>query len=214
MSLFITFEGADATGKSTQVQLLAETLRAEGIECVLTREPGGTTTAECIRKLVLDPAIQVGERAELMLYLAARAEHVQKLIKPALSEGKVVICDRFMDSTLAYQGIARRLGLQEVLAVNSFSTGGLVPDVTFLLHVEQAVAECRHQHRGRAADRLESESADFKERVRQGFLEVQKMYPERIVLINAEREIEQIHAEIITYIRKNFPVRGEQNVFR
>lgn len=208
MGIFITFEGADATGKSTQVNLLAAALKASGMDCVLTREPGGTPTAERIRELVLDPSIQVGERAELMLYLAARAEHVQKLIRPALAQGQVVICDRFMDSTLAYQGIARELGLQEVLAVNSFATGGLIPDITFLLTVEQEVAESRRVARGQCADRLEAEGLDFKERVRRGFIEVQQLYPQRIILIDANRDIEQIHAEIMAYINKIFPVRG------
>ena len=208
MALFITFEGADATGKTTQVALLAEAMQTAGFDCVLTREPGGTTTAESIRELVLDPAMQVGDRAELMLYLAARAEHVQKLIKPALEAGKIVICDRFMDSTLAYQGIARGLGVAEVLAVNSFATGGLLPDITFLLHVDQAVAEARRQARGQAMDRLEAESVAFKERVRQGFLQVQSMYPERIRLIDAQRDVQVIHAEIMQHIKQICPVRG------
>lgn len=208
MSLFITFEGTDATGKSTQVKLLAAALQVAGLNCVLTREPGGTPTAERIRELVLDPSLQVSERTELLLYLAARAEHVQNLIRPALADGKIVVCDRFMDSTLSYQGIARNLGLQEVLAVNSFATGGLLPDITFLLHAEPAVVEARRQARGQAADRLEAEGAVFKERVRQGFLNLQSLYPRRIKLINADQEIEQIHREIVGYLRSFLPLGG------
>lgn len=208
MSLFITFEGTDATGKSTQVKLLAAALQVAGLNCVLTREPGGTPTAERIRELVLDPSLQVSERTELLLYLAARAEHVQNLIRPALADGKIVVCDRFMDSTLSYQGIARNLGLQEVLAVNSFATGGLLPDITFLLHAEPAVVEARRQARGQAADRLEAEGAAFKERVRQGFLNLQSLYPRRIKLINADQEIEQIHREIVGYLRSFLPLGG------
>lgn len=208
MSLFITFEGADATGKSTQAKLLAAALQLSGLNCVLTREPGGTPTAERIRELVLDPSLQVSERTELLLYLAARAEHVQNFIRPALADGKIVVCDRFMDSTLSYQGIARNLGLQEVLTVNSFATGGLLPDITFLLHAEPAVVEARRQARGQAVDRLEAEGSAFKGRVRQGFLKLQSLYPQRIKLINADQDVEQIHREIVGYLRSFLPLGG------
>ena len=126
-SLFISFEGADACGKSTQVQLLAETLRTQGRELIITREPGGTKVAEKIRDILLDKELQISARGELLLYLAARAEHVQQVIKPALQAGKIVICDRFLDSTLVYQGLARGLGLTEVLRLNDFATQGLLP---------------------------------------------------------------------------------------
>lgn len=208
MSLFITFEGADAIGKTTQVQLLAQALQDRGLDYVLTREPGGTSTAERIRELVLDPSVKVGEQAELLLYLAARAEHVTKLIKPALDADKIVICDRFMDSTLAYQAIARGLGLEEVLTVNSFATGGLVPDITFLLHADSTVIESRRSLRGLLPDRLESESREFKECVRRGFLQIQQLYPERIKLIDAGLSIEQVHQEIVLHIKKVCPAWG------
>lgn len=208
MGLFITFEGADATGKSTQVKLLAEALKNRGMEYVLTREPGGTPTAERIRDLVLDPGLHVGDQAELLLYLAARAEHVQKLIKPALDADKFVICDRFMDSTLAYQAIARGLGLTEVLAINAFAMDGLVPDITFLLNADSSVIEERSKFRGLIPDRLEAEDNDFKERVRRGFLQIQQLYPERIKLIDAARSIEDVHADIVDHMRKVCPAWG------
>lgn len=208
MGLFITFEGADATGKSTQVKLLAEALRNRGLEYVLTREPGGTPTAERIRELVLDPDLHVGDQAELLLYLAARAEHVQQLIKPALDADKFVICDRFMDSTLAYQGIARGLGLTEVLSINDFAIDGVVPDITFLLHADASVIEQRRIFRGLLPDRLEAEDDGFKERVRRGFLQIQQLYPERIKLIDAARSIDEVHADIVEHIRRICPVWG------
>lgn len=208
MGLFITFEGADATGKSTQVKLLAEALQNRGLEYVLTREPGGTPTAERIRDLVLDPGLHVGDQAELLLYLAARAEHVQKLIKPALDEDKFVICDRFMDSTLAYQAIARGLGLMEVLSINEFAIDGLMPDITFLLHADSTVIEERRRFRGLIPDRLEAEDNDFKERVRRGFLQIQQLYPERIKLIDASCSIEEVHADIVDHVKRICPAWG------
>lgn len=207
--IFITFEGADATGKTTQLKLLSEVLTQRNIAHVLTREPGGTEDAERIRNLVLDAQTEFNERAELLLYLAARAEHVEKLIKPTLAMGKLVLCDRFTDSTLAYQGLARGLGLETVLTLNDFATGGLLPDVTFLLHTSAAVSEQRRLGRG-STDRMETQSAEFKERVRQGFLELQSRYPERICLLDAERSVPELHAQIIKYVER---LLESKNVF-
>lgn len=195
-SLFISFEGADACGKSTQVQLLAETLRTQGRELIITREPGGTKVAEKIRDILLDKELQISARGELLLYLAARAEHVQQVIKPALQAGKIVICDRFLDSTLVYQGLARGLGLTEVLRLNDFATQGLLPEVTFWLAATREVLETRRLRRGAPQDRLELEQESFKELVRQGFAQLQELYPTRIKKIDASQEISAVQAAI------------------
>lgn len=195
-SLFISFEGADACGKSTQVQLLAETLRTQGRELIITREPGGTKVAEKIRDILLDKELQISARGELLLYLAARAEHVQQVIKPALQAGKIVICDRFLDSTLVYQGLARGLGLTEVLRLNEFATQGLLPQVTFWLAATREVLETRRLRRGAPQDRLELEQESFKELVRQGFAQLQELYPARIKKIDASQEISAVQAAI------------------
>ena len=195
-SLFISFEGADACGKSTQVQLLAETLRTQGRELIITREPGGTKVAEKIRDILLDKELQISARGELLLYLAARAEHVQQVIKPALQAGKIVICDRFLDSTLVYQGLARGLGLTEVLRLNDFATQGLLPQVTFWLAATREVLEMRRLRRGVPQDRLELEQESFKEIVRQGFAQLQELYPARIKKIDASQEISAVQAAI------------------
>ena len=195
-SLFISFEGADACGKSTQVQLLAETLRTQGRELIITREPGGTKVAEKIRDILLDKELQISARGELLLYLAARAEHVQQVIKPALQAGKIVICDRFLDSTLVYQGLARGLGLTEVLRLNDFATQGLLPQVTFWLAATREVLEMRRLRRGVPQDRLELEQESFKELVRQGFAQLQELYPTRIKKIDASQEISAVQAAI------------------
>lgn len=195
-SLFISFEGADACGKSTQVQLLAETLRTQGRELIITREPGGTKVAEKIRDILLDKELQISARGELLLYLAARAEHVQQVIKPALQAGKIVICDRFLDSTLVYQGLARGLGLTEVLRLNDFATQGLLPQVTFWLAATREVLEMRRLRRGVPQDRLELEQESFKELVRQGFAQLQELYPARIKKIDASQEISAVQAAI------------------
>ena len=195
-SLFISFEGADACGKSTQVQLLAETLRTQGRELIITREPGGTKVAEKIRDILLDKELQISARGELLLYLAARAEHVQQVIKPALQAGKIVICDRFLDSTLVYQGLARGLGLTEVLRLNDFATQGLLPQVTFWLAATREVLEMRRLRRGAPQDRLELEQESFKEIVRQGFAQLQELYPARIKKIDASQEISAVQAAI------------------
>ena len=195
-SLFISFEGADACGKSTQVQLLAETLRTQGRELIITREPGGTKVAEKIRDILLDKELQISAHGELLLYLAARAEHVQQVIKPALQAGKIVICDRFLDSTLVYQGLARGLGLTEVLRLNDFATQGLLPQVTFWLAATREVLEMRRLRRGVPQDRLELEQESFKELVRQGFAQLQELYPARIKKIDASQEISAVQAAI------------------
>ena len=164
--MFISFEGLDGCGKTTQAAMLADALELEGREVVRVREPGGTPTGERIRELLLDPAATIGPAAEALLYAAARAQLVDGVIAPALARGSVVIADRFIDSSLAYQGVGRGLGLERILAVNQLATGGLMPDATVLLRLAPEEASRR---RGGSPDRIESEGAAFHAAVAGGF---------------------------------------------
>src|SRR3954470_10673351 len=158
--MFVSFEGADGSGKSTQAELLRDALVAEGREVVLTREPGGTELGERARELVLNGP-QMGAWAEAALYAASRAEHVEEVIRPAVERGAIVVCDRYVDSSLAYQGVARGLGVEAVLQLNLTVTGGLLPDLTFLLLVDLDVAAGRYAQ----SDRLEQEGVALQGKV-------------------------------------------------
>ena len=204
--LFVTFEGADATGKTTQIKMLAKALEDIGVATVVTREPGGTDVAEKIRSLLLDKEMKLSAKTELLLYLAARTEHVENVIRPALQQGKIVICDRFLDSTIAYQGFARGFAVEVVDSLNSFATDGLLPDVTFLLDAQPELLEQRLCTRGEQ-NRLDAESTLFKAKVREGFLALQQQHPKRIKLVEAARLPEQIHAEVWTILESK--LQGE-----
>lgn len=184
---FITLEGPDGSGKSTQLELLAIYLRQNGREVVCTREPGGSEAAERLRQLVLDPQLAIDARTETLLYLAARADHLDKVVRPALSAGKIVLCDRFSDSTLVYQGFVRGLPLTELQQLNVFATGGLEPDLTLLLDGDSELLAGRRTQRG-VTDRFENEGLAFQISVRQGFIELSKAWPQRIRVINALQE--------------------------
>ena len=190
----ITFEGADGGGKSTQVQLAAEWLRQRGYDVVTTREPGGTILAEKVRELVLDPALPLNTVSQTLLYLAARSEHVEKLIKPALATGKIVLCDRFSDSTLVYQGLSVGKELSELTELQrlcSFATGGLAPDLTLILDGRPEALAKRRELRG-VTDRYEQQGLDFQHRLREGFLTLAKAEPQRMQIINAELCMEEV----------------------
>lgn len=193
---FISFEGIDGCGKSTQINLLKQWFETRGIATVLTREPGGCDTAEQIRELVLSPETNVGSTGELLLYLAARAEHVRQVITLALENGSCVITDRFFDSTFAYQGYGRGLDLEEMQLVNRVATGGVSPDITFLLDIDVAEGRRRVIDGRESLDRLEQSSLDFFERVRQGYLSLAKEDADRFVVIDATESIESIHEKI------------------
>jgi dTMP kinase len=194
--VFVTFEGADGSGKSTQAELLRAALEAAGRDVVLTREPGGTELGEAVRTLVLDGPV-MGAWAEAALFAASRAEHVEEVIRPALERGADVLCDRYLDSSLAYQGIARGLGVDAVLQLNLAVTGGLLPDVTFVLLLDPAVATGRHVD----PDRLEREGTELQAKVDAAYRELAQRFPERIVTIDATGSPEAIAREVRERLR-------------
>jgi dTMP kinase len=192
IGVFITFEGGEGCGKSTQMERVAARLRGCGADVVVTREPGGTPVGDRIRALLLDPAHEgMQARAELLLYEASRAELTEAVIRPALDRGATVLCDRFYDSSTAYQAFARGLPLAEVLALNGLATGGLVPDRTLLLDVDPVVGLARAAGVG-AADRLESEDLAFHQRVREGFLALAANEPERFRVVDANGDMDAV----------------------
>src|SRR5919204_1637267 len=196
-SMFITFEGVDGSGKSTQARLLAEQLRAEGREVVSTREPGGTGLGERVRELVLG-GDAVAPWAETALFAAARAQLADEVIRPALAKGADVVCDRYLDSSLAYQGLARGLGVERVLEVNLAATGSLLPDRTFLILVPLDQAVLR---RGNAPDRIEREGDDFVARVESAYRELAGIFAQRIVTVDGNRPPEEVAKEIREQLR-------------
>ena len=198
---FITFEGGEGCGKSTQIRLLAERLRAAGKEVLLTREPGGTALAEKIRSLVREESDDPpNSRAETLLFIASRAQVVESVIRPALASGTWVLCDRFADSTFAYQGYGRGLDLEELKRINSFATGGLEPDRTILLNVSPEVSAKRMRAREAAtntdADRMEKAGDSFHSRLRQGFLELAAAEPDRFAVIQADGCVEEVEEAV------------------
>jgi dTMP kinase len=190
--MFISLEGLDGTGKTTQAALLADAAAAAGREVVAVREPGGTAPGERIRTMLLDPALRIGDWAEALLYAAARAQLVEEVIRPALERGATVIADRFLDSSLAYQGSARGLGVDEVLEVNRAATRGLLPDRTVLLQLPEEAAAVR---RGQP-DRIEAEGAAFLGRVAEGFADAARRFPGRIAVVDASGTPEQVAARV------------------
>ena len=198
---FITFEGGEGCGKSTQIRLLAERLRAAGKDVLLTREPGGTALAEKIRSLVREESCDPpNSRAETLLFIASRAQVVGTVIRPALDSGTWVLCDRFADSTFAYQGYGRGLDLDELKRINSFATGGIKPDRTILLNVSPEVSAGRMRAREAAtnteADRMEKAGDGFHARLRQGFLELAAAEPERFAVIQADGSVEEVEEAV------------------
>ena len=192
--LFISIEGPDGSGKSTQIRNIKEFFKDKGIEIVFTREPGGTDIGERVRDIKKKKNCQeMDHMTEAMLYAAARAQHVAQVIRPALNAGRTVICDRFVDSSIAYQGYGRKLG-EPVTIINEFAIGECIPDVTFLLKMDPRIG--RRRIRVEQQDRLEMEKDDFHVRTFEGYLELELKYPDRIVGIDASRSIDEIKMDI------------------
>jgi dTMP kinase len=203
---FITFEGGEGTGKSTQVERLVRHLEQRGLEVLSTREPGGTPLAEALRALMLDPRHRPDGLVELLLVEAARRDHVERLIRPALDRGAVVLCDRFTDSSLVYQGRARGLDERLVEELNRVATGGLVPDLTVIFDLEPAVALARTRSRGSASggqvSRIDLEPEEFHERVREGFLELAAREPHRVRVVAAEGSPDEVWTRTLAVLPK------------
>ena len=191
--LFITFEGGDGCGKTTQIKLLEEYLQSKGYKTLLTREPGSKGLGVKVREILLNYDGEVSPVCESFLFLADRAQNVDCIIKPALEEGTVVICDRHTDSSVAYQGYGRGLDLEQIYKLNAIATGGLKPDLTIVFDVDSEVAQTRV---GTEKDRLESEGMEFHKKVRNGYLEIAKNEPERAVIVDANRSIEEVFDDV------------------
>lgn len=203
---FITFEGGEGAGKTTQAKMLAEALETAGVETLLTREPGGTFGAEAIRDLVLEgTSDRWSGMTELLLMYAARIDHVEKLIKPALSRGVWVISDRFADSSLAYQGYARGLGPDRVKGVHDSVMGGFEPDLTILFDMDPVLAQKRVETRGEELTRFDAESLDFHKTLRSAFLEIAKENENRVVTVDADGSRGNVHNAILFALTKAYP---------
>ncbi len=192
--MFIALEGVDGSGKSTQVALLAEAL---GSDTLRIREPGGTDAAEAIRKTLADPAVPLDPTAELLLFFAARADLARRVIKPAIDAGRVVLSDRFVDSTEAYQGVARGLGTEVVAELNRIATGGLLPDLTILLRVDPEVGLGRAE----SDDRFEAEGLEFQRLVAGAYDEIARREPDRVAIVDASGTPEEVHLRVMAAVR-------------
>lgn len=204
--LFITFEGGEGSGKSTQMKLLTESLQKAGHTITTTREPGGTHLGAEIRRLLLsEKSAQLDPKTELLLYTADRCQHVQEVLRPALKKGHIVVCDRYQDSTTVYQGMARGLDSHWIQMCSELATGGLNPDLTFLLDLPPELGLKRSQHRlkteAKDEGRFEQEDLEFHKKVREGFLNLAKQEPERFHVIEATQKIEVIHEEILEIVK-------------
>jgi dTMP kinase len=193
--VFVTLEGIDRSGKTTQAELLAEAL---GSDTLLVREPGGTDAAERIRELLGDPGLELDPVGELLLFGAARADLVARVIRPAIEAGRDVVCDRFADSTLAYQGAARGLGTDRVEKLNRLATGGLEPDLTVLLRLDPEQAA----DRGLGGDRFEGEGIEFQRAIANAYDEIAKRHPGRVAVVDAAREAEAVHSDVIALVKE------------
>lgn len=194
MSLFITLEGPEGSGKSSAMEIVFKRLLDEGYEVVRTREPGGTPIAEQIRNVILNREnTKMDLRTECLLFAASRRQHLIEKVWPSLKEGKLVFCDRYLDSSLSYQGFARGLGIDTVLNINLFATENTYPDLTLLFDLDPEIGLARiHKNSEREVNRLDEETIDFHKRVRNGYLELAKRYPERIAIIDASKPLEEV----------------------
>ncbi len=195
--LFITFEGVDGCGKTTQLKLLSEYLKNHGYEIVVTREPGAKGLGEKIREILLHYDGEVSSRAESFLFLADRAQHIDKIVNPAVEEGKIVLCDRHTDSTIAYQGYGRGVDINQLNMLNTIATDGKKPDLTFVFDIDVETSMSRV---GAEMDRMESSGIEFFNKVRNGYLDIAKNEPDRVKVIDANRTVTDISKEVVSII--------------
>ncbi len=197
---FITLEGPEAGGKSTQVSRLKELLEAKGIRYTITREPGGTRIGDRLREILLDPDSKLASKTEILLYAASRAQLVDEVIRPALARGEVVICDRYVDSSIAYQAYGAVEDVDEVSQINKIATSGLLPDRTYLLDLPVEITQQRLLKRGSSPDRIEQRSLLYHQRVRQGYLTLARLEPDRIMIVDAT----QTEQDVFSMIKRDF----------
>jgi dTMP kinase len=207
--MFITFEGPEGSGKTTQLKRIAETLRAAGVDCIVTKEPGGTPLADQIRAILLHSESSMDRLTELLLYAASRRQHVVEVIRPALERGAVVLCDRFTDATLAYQGFGRLLDLDRLRGLNDWVTDSLIPNLTLLFDIEEEAGLRRARSRNATATkdegRFEAEDVRFHRRVREGYLALATAEPRRFAMIDASGSIEEVYERTIAVLRDRAP---------
>lgn len=202
--IFITMEGPDGSGKTTQIDLLKKYLESRGYDIVIAREPGGTVIGEAIREIILNPEYrEMSHMTELLLYASARAQLVNQVIKPALLSGKAVICDRFVESSAVYQGIGRGLGVDTVYEINNYALGEVKPELTIFMDLD-AAAGIRRKKNQTDLDRMELEDLSFHRRVVEGYRQLAELYPERIFPVDATLPIEEIHSMIVNEVKKRF----------
>lgn len=205
--LFITLEGPDGSGKSTIIKLMGDYFQKKGIDFVVTREPGGTDIGEDIRHIILDNEnTDMGIETEALLLAAARSQHVHEKILPSLNQGKLVLCDRFLLSSLAYQGVGRNLGIEEVKMINDFGLRGLYPDLILFFHIDPEVT-LKRKTKDSSGDRLEKEGKDFHNRVYGGYMELLKLYPENIEIIDASQSMKSVLKNSIEKIEKLLEIK-------
>lgn len=211
---FLTVEGCEGAGKSSIVDLIRDDLESRGHDAVTTREPGGIEISEQIRAVILDPMnIRMDGKTEALLYAAARRQHLVEKVIPALKSGTSIVCDRFIDSSLAYQGYARGLGMDEVWQINAFAIGDVLPDLTIYLDVEPETGLKRiHDHENREINRLDLESLSFHSKVREGYLALTERYPNRMVTVNANQDKPDVMRDVKQVLDRFFQTRGEEGI--
>ena len=197
---FITFEGADGCGKTTQLELLAQYLKEKNKEVIITREPGARGLGEKIREILLNYDGEVSDRCESFLFLADRAQHIDMIVNPAVKAGKIVLCDRHIDSSVAYQGYGRGLDVEQIDRLNMLATNGKRPDLTLVFDID---VETSMKRVGKEKDRMESAGVEFFNRVREGYLELAKQEPERICVLDATKSIDEIHKEVVKIVEEH-----------